>query len=156
MKPRLIAIAAMDEARGIGKDGVLPWKIPGELKFFKETTTGHAILFGRTTYEGIGRPLPNRENLVLSRSLKPVEGIRILRRLEDLEDCGLPLVYVCGGTEVYRQLLPRCEALYLTRVAGTYPADAWFPPFENDFEFVTVQEETPAYRREKYLRRVFV
>ena len=156
LKPRLIAIAAMDESRGIGKNGVLPWKIPGELKFFKETTTGHAILLGRTTYEGIGRALPNRENLVLSRTLPKTEGIRIMRRLEDLDDCGLPLVYVCGGTEVYRQLLPRCEALYLTRVKGTHPADAWFPDFESYFEFVTVLEETEAYRREKYLRKVLV
>lgn len=156
MKTRLIAIAAMDEARGIGLDGGLPWKIPGELKFFKETTMGHPILFGRTTYQGIGKPLPGRENLVLSLTMPKTEGVRVLRHVAEIDDLGFPLVYVCGGTEVYRQLLPECEALLLTRVRGTHRVDAWFPPFEQDFELERTLEETPAYARERWLKRVFV
>jgi|GEM_PF-2756100 len=156
MSTRYIAIAAMDGQRGIGLAGVLPWKIPGELKFFKETTMGHPILFGRTTYQGIGRPLLGRETLVLSRTMPVEEGVRVLRSLEEVEALRRPLVYVCGGTEVYRQLLPRCEALFLTRVAGTFAADAWFPRFEDDFEFAATLESNEAYRRERWNRRVLV
>jgi dihydrofolate reductase len=155
MSTRYIAIAAMDESRGIGKDGVLPWKLPGELKFFKETTMGHPVLFGRTTYQGIGRPLPGRRTLVLSRTLPREEGIEVLRSPSEIDALKLPLIYVCGGTEIYRQFLPRCEVLYLTRVVGTFPADAWFPRFEDDFEFAATEERTEAYRRERWNRRVF-
>lgn len=156
MSTRYIAIAAMDEQRGIGRNGVLPWKIPADLKFFKEMTMGHPILMGRTTYQGIGRPLPGRQTLVLSRTMPREEGVHVLRSLGEIEDLGLPLVYVCGGTEVYRQMLPRCEALFLTRVNGTYPADAWFPRFEDDFEFAATMESVEAYRRERWKRRVFL
>jgi dihydrofolate reductase len=150
---RYIAIAAMDEARGIGKDGKLPWKIPGDLKYFKEVTMGHPILFGRTTYEGIGRPLPGRENIVLSRTLPDAADVRVVRSLDELNQLARPLVYVCGGTEVYRQFLPLCEVLLLTRVRGVHDVDAWFPPFEGDFDFHTVEEETDTHRRERWTHR---
>lgn len=152
MKGQWMAIAAMDEARGIGLRGGLPWKIPGELKFFKETTMGHAVLFGRTTYEGIGRPLPGRETVVLSRTLPEQEGIKVVRSVEELRALALPLLYVCGGTEIYRQLLPFCEILYLTRVRGTYPVDAYFPEFEQWFGLEAVMEENLAWRRECWRR----
>lgn len=153
MKPRLVAIAAMDEARGIGWQGGLPWKIPGELKFFKEQTMGHAVLFGRTTFEGMGRLLPGRKTYVLSRHLPPRPGITLLRDAQEVKTLPEPLVYICGGTEVYRQLLPECEMLWLTRVRGIYPADACFPDFEELFYLDHVIEETPAWRREQWTRR---
>lgn len=146
--PELIAIAAMADNRVIGRDGGLPWRLPEDLKFFKETTMGHAILFGRTTFEGIGRPLPGRTNLVLSRSWPGQEGVETVRSVEELFKRDEDRIFVCGGAEVYRQLFPFCAGLYLTRVLKEVEGDTVLPAFEDRFQFKETVRQGEGFRIE--------
>lgn len=152
--PRLAAIVAMDDRRVIGYEGAMPWHHPEDLKFFKRTTLGHTILMGRTTFDSIGRPLPGRKNLVLSRTMPEVEGVTLLRELGELEQHGEPgeMIFVIGGAQVYAQLLPQCEELYLTLVAGEHEGDTFFPAFESDFELAEVLACTPELEFRRYTR----
>lgn len=144
--PRLIAIVAMASNRVIGRAGTLPWHFPEDLKFFKRTTLGHPILMGRTTYESIGRPLPGRQNIVLSRTMEPREGLTVIRDVAELPgvcpDAG-PL-FVIGGAQVYAELLPQCDGLYLTLVKEAHEGDTFLPHFEHLFDLKDVLEETEA------------
>ncbi|SKA86855.1 dihydrofolate reductase [Prosthecobacter debontii] len=155
MTPRLIAIVAMAGNRVIGRDGTLPWHFPEDLKFFKRTTLGHPILMGRTTFESIGKPLPGRQNIVLSRTLEPREGLTVIRHVSELASvtAGAETVFVIGGAQVYAELLPQCDALYLTLVKGDYEGDTHLPAFEHQFELKQVLEETEALEFRYYERR---
>lgn len=134
--PKLDAIVAMASNRVIGKEGGLPWHLPEDLKFFKETTLGHPILMGRRTFDSIGKPLPKRRNIVLSRTMEPREGVEVIRTIEELAGLLSPddKVFVIGGAEVFAMLLPSCEGLYLTLVEHPYEGDATMPAFEEGFE----------------------
>lgn len=153
--PALSAIAAMAENRVIGRAGALPWHHPEDLKFFKRTTLGHPVLMGRTTYESIGRPLPGRLNLVLSRTLPKTPGVTVLRCLEDLPAAcaGADRVFVIGGAQLYAALLPRCEELYLTLVRENPEGDAFMPPFESLFGPPEILGETSGLVFQRYRRR---
>lgn len=137
------AIAAMAENRVIGANGKIPWRLPEDMKFFKKTTMGQVILMGRKTFESLGRPLPGREHWVASRG-PDIPGVRMIR---DLNTLGWPSegreIFLIGGAELYAQLLPRCDELYLTLVRGAVQGDAFFPPFEQDFTEVEILFETP-------------
>src|SRR5690606_10755999 len=113
------AIAAMSENRVIGDGNLIPWHLPEDFKFFKATTMGHVLVMGRKTFESIGRPLPGRETLVLSRSGFQHPGVRTLRDLADVRITDERLVFICGGADIYRQALPLCDRLYLTHVKRT-------------------------------------
>ncbi|MEO0454164.1 MAG: dihydrofolate reductase [Verrucomicrobiota bacterium] len=154
--PELIAIAAMAENRVIGKDGVLPWHLPADLQFFKRTTIGGTILFGKTTYEGIGRPLPKRTNLVLSRTMEATDGIEVVRSVQEVLDRKKEdeeKIYICGGAKVYEEFFPLCHQLLLTRVKGKPEGDTHLPSFEEFFEFEEMIEEGDGYQIEQ-LRRL--
>jgi dihydrofolate reductase len=147
MKP-FQAIAAMSLNRVIGDRGRIPWHLPADFKWFKEMTTGQVIVMGRKTFESIGRPLPNRETIVLSRSAFQRAGVRTAPGLE-----ALPLaaddprtIFICGGAEVYRQALPRCADLFLTLVQREVAGETLFPPFEDRFELLGVVRETPEFK----------
>jgi dihydrofolate reductase len=137
------AIVAMAENRVIGNDGTIPWHLPEDFKFFKATTMGHAILMGRKTYESIGKPLPGRENIVLSRTMPETSGITVIRSLDDLK---VPSdsrdLFVIGGEEIYRLLLPRVQELYVTKVPKVIEGDTRFPEFEAEFDSGTKVLET--------------
>lgn len=133
------AIAAMAENRVIGLAGSIPWRLPGELAWFKQATWGGVLVMGRRTFQSIGRPLPGRRTVVLTRSSWSEPGVDTAPDVESLE--GLlrdepRAVWVAGGAEVYSQLLPRCDDLYLTRVAASPQGDTFFPPFEDRFFLV--------------------
>jgi dihydrofolate reductase len=153
--PRLIAIVAMASNRVIGRDGTLPWHFPEDLKFFKRTTLGHPILMGRATFESIGRPLPGRQNIVLSRTMAPREGITVIRHISDLsQHCPAGItVFVIGGAQVYAELLPQCDGLYLTWVHQPYEGDTYLPEFESLFTLKDVLEKTDALEFRYYERR---
>lgn len=135
MKP-FQAIAAMSENRVIGQAGRIPWHQPEDFKWFKQATMGGILVMGRKTFESIGRPLPGRETVILSRSGFTAPGTRTVPSVESLDQllAGDPRpVWIAGGAEVYSLLLSRCAQLFLTRVKRTVEGDAFFPPFEGDF-----------------------
>ncbi len=147
------AIVAMAENRVIGNAGAIPWHLPDDFKFFKATTMGHAILMGRKTYESIGKPLPGRENIVLSRTMPETAGVTILRSLGELKEPtdGRDL-FVIGGEEIYRLLLPRVQELYVTKVPQTIEGDTRFPEFETRFDTGTKVLETNDFSVFRYNR----
>lgn len=125
----------MASNRVIGRQGRLPWHIPEDLKFFKRITMGHPILMGRKTFESIGKPLPGRRNIVLSRSMAPQPGLVVIRDAGDLAlVCGADeTVFLIGGAQLFRDLLPRCAGLYLTWIDEPHEGDVFLPPFEHLF-----------------------
>ncbi len=138
------AIAAMSANRIIGRDGALPWRLPEDLKFFRAVTTGHAVIMGRKTWESLGRPLPNRQNIVLSRTMEAPMGAEVVRSTEELDALELDGdVFVIGGAEIYRLLLPRCAAVYLTVLDAEAEGDTGFPVFEEDFPQVSLVQSLP-------------
>lgn len=149
-KSEISLIAAMAENRVIGAEGTLPWHLPADLKRFKALTMGHPILMGRKTYESIGRPLPQRRNLVLTRqrewSAPGTETVQTLDealgRIEPGEE-----LFVIGGEQVYRLALPRAKRLYLTLVHTQVAGDAVFPPFDVEQWHLREQEDRPADER---------
>jgi dihydrofolate reductase len=131
---RLQAIAAMSLNRVIGQAGRIPWHLPEDFKWFKKLTTGHVIVMGRKTFESIGRPLPDRSTVVLSRGGFQYPGVRTISSLDQLDLAHESRqVFVCGGAEVYSQTLPICSDLYLTVVRRVVEGDTFFPPFERWF-----------------------
>ena len=141
---KLIAIVAMSANRVIGRAGKLPWHYPEDLKFFKKTTLGHPVLMGRVTFDSIlaaiGKPLPGRQNIVLSRSLEPREDVTILREISELRDAceSDETVFVIGGARIFADLLPRCDGFYLTHIAKEFEGDVCLPPFEHLFRLKEV------------------
>ena len=129
------AIAAMSLNRVIGRANGIPWHLPEDFKWFKRMTTGQVVVMGRKTFESIGRPLPNRTTIVLSRSPFIHEGVRWARDLSEIhpeQEAGE--VFICGGAQIYEQALPLCSDLYLTLVKRTVDGDTFFPAFESEFE----------------------
>jgi dihydrofolate reductase len=147
MTPQLALIAALARNRVIGRDNRLPWHLPADLRFFKQTTMGKPLLMGRRTWESIGRPLPGRRMIVLSRDPDyQAPGGAVARSLDEaVERAGaVPEIMVIGGATLYRQTLPRAERLYLTRVDMDVPGDVWFPDWnERDWRLVW-EEAHPA------------
>ncbi len=126
----LSVIVATDQENGIGKDNQLLWRLPNDLKFFKKVTTGHAIIMGRKTFDSVGKPLPNRRNIVVSRqpNLK-IEGVEVFDNLGNaINACkNEDEFFVIGGGEIYKEALPFAQQLYLTKVDATLNADTFFP-----------------------------
>ncbi|HEY4613620.1 MAG TPA: dihydrofolate reductase [Bacteroidota bacterium] len=152
---KLIIIAALSRNRVIGNKGKLPWHIPEDLKRFKQLTTGHPVLMGRKTYEVLGKPLPNRRNIVLTSSnIDGVETYAILAHaLGVLEK--EPTVFVIGGGEIFAQLVDHVDALYLTIVEKEYEGDAFFPPYQHLIGTrykLALREERDGYAFEDYER----
>jgi dihydrofolate reductase len=146
----MIAIVAMTPSRVIGRGSEIPWRIPGEQKWFKEATLGHPILMGSRTFESIGRPLPGRQNLVVSRS-RSWPGVETIRDLSQFDpDQYSPEVFVIGGAEIYAQLLDRCRELLITRVKSECDGDVYFPEFESKFRLIEQIRETPDYVIERW------
>jgi len=146
------AIVAVAENRAIGYQGKIPWHLPDDLRFFKQTTLGHIVLMGRRTFESIGRPLPRRENWVLSRSGKPLKGARVFRSIEELpsNDPANRTVFVIGGAAVYEALVQRCTDLFVTHVPLNPVADTFLPPIENRFPASEILLTTPHFTIRRY------
>lgn len=153
--PRLIAIVAMSANRVIGREGQLPWHYPEDLKFFKRTTLGHPILMGRATFDSIGRPLPGRQNIVLSSTMEPREGVSVIRNVSELPQvCGdAETIFVIGGARVFDELLPQCDGLFLTYITKDYEGDVLLPPFEHLFTLAEVLEVSGDLEFRRYERQ---
>ena len=127
--------------RVIGAGNKIPWHLPEDFKWFKKMTTGNVVVMGRKTFESLGRPLPNRTTIVLTRSTQSIPGVRIVRELSELERLQPEFagreVFICGGAQIYEQALPSCSDLFLTLVNRTVEGDAFFPRFEDAFELAS-------------------
>lgn len=144
----------MAENRVIGDHGRIPWHLPEDFAWVKRCTLGQTIVMGRKTFEAIGRPLPKRENIIISRGSPTLpDGVIHLPSLEALHDYpAAGEVWIFGGAEIYRQALPMIGDLYLTVVHGEYPGDALFPAFEDSFTLVETIRRESAYSIRHYRR----
>jgi dihydrofolate reductase len=130
---KIAIVVAMAENRVIGRDNRLPWHLPADLRHFRQVTVGKPVLMGRKTHESIGRPLPERTNIVLTRDPSyQVPGCVVAHSIERASDAagGHEEVMVIGGTDLYRQLLPKAERIYLTLVHAAFEGDARFPELD--------------------------
>ncbi|MFL1547686.1 dihydrofolate reductase [Pseudomonas sp. ArH3a] len=163
----LSLIAALGENRVIGVDNSMPWHLPGDFKYFKATTLGKPIIMGRKTWDSLGRPLPGRLNIVVSRQTDlALEGAEVFPSLDTaveraqawaLEQ-GVDELMLIGGAQLYAQGLEQADRLYLTRVALSPEGDAWFPEFDvSQWKLVSnienaAEGDKPAYNFEVWER----
>lgn len=126
---KLSIIVATDKRRGIGIENQLPWHLPEDLAHFKSTTSGHPIIMGRKTYDSIGRPLPKRRNIVISRNKEwNQSGVEAVNSIEQaLSLLNEEQAFVIGGAQIYQQALPLAERLIVTEIQAEYACDAFFP-----------------------------
>ena len=144
---RLSIIAAMSANRVIGRDNSLPWKLPGDWKRFKNLTMGHYLLMGRKTFESIVRPLPGRTTVVITHQtgFAPA-GVLVAHSIDQAlhvvaED---DEVFVAGGAQIYQQMLPRADRLYLTSIHEEFEGDTKFPEFEeSDWQLISEEDYEP-------------
>lgn len=146
MKPTISIIAAISTNKVIGRDNKLPWHIPEDLKRFKDLTKGHTIIMGRKTYESIGRPLPLRTNIIITRDQTyTIDGCVIVHSLDEAirkaQEIDTDEIFIIGGGEIFRQAIQTTDKLYLTIVETLIEGDAFFPDFEQDFTNETFRQE---------------
>lgn len=155
MSIQLTAIVAMTASRVIGRDCTLPWHLPEDLAFFKRTTTGHPVVMGRKTYESIGRPLPRRRNIVLTRdpswSAPGVEVIHQPAELNRLPGLG-GRVFIIGGSEIYAAFLPQTDDLLVSHVFAEHEGDTRFPEFHADFPHSEIIESHEHFEVRRWWR----
>ena len=144
----------MSENCVIGQRNQIPWHLPEDFKWFKKMTTGQVIVMGRKTFESIGKPLPNRTTMVLSRSQFSHPGVQTVSELSRIDLANETRdVFICGGAQVYAQTLPLCSDLYLTLVKRVVEGDAFFPPFEDRFELAREILDRPDFKILHYRNR---
>ncbi len=155
-------VAAASDNNVIGKGNALIWRMPADMKFFKTLTTGHTVVMGRKTYESMGRPLPNRKNIIITRNKDyKAEGCVVFSSFQEVvEYCKAePEVFVIGGAEIYHQIIHTANKIYLTRIHQHFDGDAFFPDIpENEWEqsssvdFEADEKNPYAYTFIEYLR----
>lgn len=144
MNPKISLIAAISKNNVLGKDNKIPWYLPEDLKRFKQLTTNHPIIMGRKTYQSIGRPLPNRTNIVITRdhNFKAIEGIIVVdaieKALEKAKQIETQEIFIIGGGEIYNQSINLADKLYLTVIDKEIEGDVYFPDYSN-FKKITYQ-----------------
>ncbi len=152
---KISIVVAISENNVIGKRNALPWYLPADLKHFKDITLGHHIVFGQTTHESIGRPLPGRTNIILSNDLNyksprcvvvhsPEEATEYAKKNNEEE------LMICGGAQVYKTFLPIADRIYMTKVKAKIDGDIFFPEFKLDEWSVISSEPHEADKKNKY------
>nr|WP_100402522.1 dihydrofolate reductase [Bacillus sp. FJAT-42315] len=144
-------IWAMDQNGVIGKNNQLPWRLPEDLKFFKETTMGHPIVMGRKTFESIGKPLPGRENVILTRDQSyEADGCTVVYSVDELVEKAEKeeQLFITGGAEIFRLMLPFVDRLYVTVIEESFDGDTHFPK-ELDWDEWELVSATPGLKNEK-------
>ena len=154
---KIILIAALNTHRVIGKDGKIPWRIPEDQQRFKRLTSHHTVLMGRKTFDSIGKPLPNRKNIVISRHNIPAVEIVTYSSLETAlsNQTTQEKIFVIGGGEIFRQTIDRADELMLTQVENEETGDTFFPPYEHliGTVFTLVSEEKgEGYQFRNYIK----
>ena len=157
-EPCLSIIVAMASNRAIGINNTLPWRIPADLQHFKKLTMGHHMIMGRKTYESIGKPLPGRTTVVVSRdrNLK-IEGCSVAHSLpEAIASCASdPQIFVVGGADIYAQAMDMADTLLITEIQQEIAGDAWFPEFDRS-EWLEVSRERHSQEMPEPLEYHFV
>jgi len=151
------AIVAVAENGVIGRGGDLPWRLPGDLKWFKKITLGHTILMGRKTWDSLPGALPGRKNWVLSRHACPEDGMSVFRSMAEVKQALDPSqnLFVIGGGEIYSMALPLCHELYISEVRQKIPdGDAFFPPYKDEFIPDEVLDDNKDFLLRRWLRSV--
>jgi len=145
MSARVTLIAAVASNRVIGKENKLPWRIPGDLPRFKATTLGQTLVMGRKTFQSIGKALPGRTTIVVTRSLVfDAPGVEVAHTLDDaLTRVRTAEAFVAGGGDVYRQALAHAHRMLLTEIEAPFEGDAFFPEFDRSEWKVTHEERQP-------------
>ena len=152
--PNFKAIAAMSLNRVIGDGNKIPWHLAEDFKWFKQVTSGNIIVMGRKTFESIGKPLPGRTTIVLSRVIRSIPGVRVISDLQEIEFANEARdIFICGGAQVYEEALPLCCDLYLTLVKQEVHGDVFFPKFEHLFHPVHEILDCPQLRITHYRNR---
>ncbi|MBD1381602.1 dihydrofolate reductase [Metabacillus arenae] len=133
---------AMDENRVIGKDNDLPWHLPADLAYFKKTTMGHPIVMGRKTFESIGKPLPGRENIIVTTNQSYNQpGCKVVHSIQELMDYISRLkqeeTFIIGGAKLFEGTLPYADRLYITLIHETFDGDTYFPEINQDWRIVS-------------------
>jgi dihydrofolate reductase len=150
----LSIIAAVSKNNCIGNKNGLLWKIPADMSFFKETTTGRTIIMGKKTFLSIGRPLPNRKNVVVTRDKDfSAEGVTVLHAIEDVVAAHKNTddeVFIIGGGEIYKQLFPHTSRLYITHVDEAFSGDTFFPDIDSSVWDKVGAEEFEKSERSPY------
>ena len=146
-------IVAHDEQYVIGKDNAMPWHLPGDLQYFKEQTMGKPVIMGRKTFESIGRPLPGRRNIIITRNCDyAADGIETVGSLEEAlaltADASEQMVI--GGQQIFTEALPLADRLYITHIDTTFEGDTFFPRYP---QFTLVAEQPPLQANEGYTFR---
>jgi dihydrofolate reductase len=144
---RLSAIVAMAPNRVIGANDTLPWRLPADLKRFKQLTMGHTLILGRKTYESIGRPLPGRTFIVVTRQRDYApEGVKVAHSVDEALAMarGEDEVFIAGGAELYAQTMDRLDRLYLTHIEREFPGDTYFPEVDLSGWRLIEEEHHPA------------
>lgn len=162
MLEKMVIIAAISDNNIIGKDGQIPWHISEDLKRFKKLTSGHSIIMGRRTFESIGRPLPKRENYVVSRSGLLEDGtpiaekhptIHVYKNIDEVLSNVDGKAYIIGGAGIYAATLPLANELELTRVRGNFAGDTYFPEFDLNEWVLTDEDKRDGYSFQSYKRK---
>ena len=149
-------LAALSTNNVIGRDNQVPWRLSTDLKRLKALSMGHHVVMGRKTYDSVGRPLPGRTNVVITRQADYApEGVVVVHALEDAlhvaRDANETEVFILGGAEIYRQAMHRCDRMYLTRVHADVEGDTWFPDFDDVTEWkLTDAEHFDADEKNEY------
>jgi dihydrofolate reductase len=159
---KISIIVAMDDKRGLGRNNQMVWNIPGELKRFKEITTSHPIIMGRKTFESIGRVLPGRLNIIITRNLDyKIEGAIVVASIEEAIEKALLLtegkqaeeIFIIGGGQIFKEALEKnlVDKLYLTLIEGDYNADAFFPDYSNFTKIISEEKGESGEYKYKFL-----
>jgi dihydrofolate reductase len=153
MTTSLSIICAMDKNRLIGNNNALPWHLPADLAFFKQNTLGKPILMGRKTYESIGRPLPGRQNIIITTNGDyQADGCDICQSIDEALELAADQqeIMLIGGASLYQQTLDKAQQLYLTRIHSSFEGDAWFPEFSLDDWIEVWREDRFADEKNQY------
>jgi dihydrofolate reductase len=148
----LSIIVAIAKNHAIGKDNKLLWHLPNDLKHFKDTTSGHTVIMGRKTFDSVGKPLPKRRNIVITRQAISIEGCEVVDSLQaavalcKAED----EVFIVGGAEIYRQAIPLTDRIYLTIIDHDFEGDTFFPELNPDEWQETKHEDFEPDEKNKY------
>lgn len=148
-------LVAADENNVIGKDNTLPWHLPNDLKYFKNVTWGMPIVMGRKTYDSIGKPLPGRHNIVLTHNQSwQAAGVDVVHSVEEAVNTAtknaIKEIFIIGGAEVFKTLLPKANKLYLTRIHHQFEGDVYLPQWQNEDWQLVSEKFCDADEKNKY------